>query len=171
MPISLDGANGITNVSGTAASPAEKSSAANTGIYFPTTTSFGISTNGVSRAIVDVNGVLAYTGAANQNISALGNTSGTITLDFSTANNFSFTLNANATNTLANPTNLVAGQSGIIYISQDATGSRLLSFGSSWKFPGGSTPVISSTANVTDAIIYTVRNSTSITAQAIINIG
>lgn len=171
MTITVDGTNGITNVNGTAASPAEKSTAANTGIYFPTTTSFGISTNGISRAVVDASGILAYTGAANQNISAVGNTSGTITLDLSTANNFSFTLNANSSNTLANPTSPVAGQSGIIYISQDATGSRLLSFGSYWKFPGGSTPVISSTASVTDALVYTVRSTTSITVQAIINIG
>lgn len=171
MTITVDGTNGITNVNGSAASPAEKSGAANTGIYFPTTTSFGIATNGTSRAIVDANGVLAYTGAANQNISAIGSTSGTITLDLATANNFSFTLNANATNTLANPSNPVAGQSGIIYISQDATGSRLLSFGSYWTFPGGTTPIISTAPSATDALVYTVRSTTSITVQAIINIG
>jgi hypothetical protein len=171
MTVYIDGSSGITNVNGSASTPADRSASNNTGFYFPTSTSFGIATAGVSRAIIDANGVFAYTGAANQNISALGNTSGTITLDLATANNFSFTLNANATNTLANPSNLVPGQSGIIFITQDATGSRLLSFGSYWKFPGGSTPVISTAASTTDAIVYTVRSSTSILAQALINCG
>lgn len=170
MTVTVDGASGITNVAGSAATPAERTGT-NTGIYFPTSTSFGISTNGTSRATVDANGILAYTGAANQNISAIGSTSGTITLDLATANNFSFTLNANSSNTLANPSNPVAGQSGIIYVTQDATGSRLLSFGSYWKFPGGTTPIISTAPSTTDALVYTVRSTTSITVQAIINIG
>ena len=46
----------------------------------------------------------------------------TITLDFRTGNNFSTTLTGNVT--IANPSNISAGQSGVLIITQDGTGSR-----------------------------------------------
>lgn len=84
----------------------------------------------------------------------------TITPDFSASNNFSVTLGGNRT--LANPTNLVAGQSGSIFITQDGTGSRTLAYGSSYDFSGGTAPTLSTTAGAVDRIDYIVRNSTSI---------
>ena len=56
----------------------------------------------------------------------------TITLDFRTANNFSTTLTGNVT--FANPSNISAGQSGVLFITQDGTGSRTAAFGSYWDF-------------------------------------
>jgi hypothetical protein len=56
-------------------------------------------------------------------------------VDFSTGNNFTTTLDANVT--FDNPTSPQPGQSGIIYVSQDGTGSRTASFASDWKFIGG----------------------------------
>jgi hypothetical protein len=54
--------------------------------------------------------------------------------------------------TLANPTNLVPGAIYSFMFTQDATGSRSLTFGSSYHFPSGiSTPALSSAAGVTDA--------------------
>ena len=93
----------------------------------------------------------------------------TITPDYSTFNNFSVTLGGNRT--LANPTNLQPGQSGVIWVSQDATGSRTLTFGSYWKFPGNTAPTLTTTASAVDAIVYSVRSTTSITAQALLNVG
>lgn len=84
----------------------------------------------------------------------------TITPNFNDSNFFSVTLEGNRT--LANPTNLVAGQSGSIFITQDATGSRTLAFGSYWDFAGGVAPSLSTGANVVDRLDYVVRNSTSI---------
>jgi hypothetical protein len=86
----------------------------------------------------------------------------TITPDFSASNNFTVTLGGNRT--LANPTNLVAGQSGSIFIVQDATGSRTLAYGTYFKFAGGTTPVLTTTANAVDRIDYIVRSSTNIHA-------
>lgn len=103
-------------------------------------------------------------------ISALGNQSGTITLDMATSNNFSMTLNANSSNTLANPSNLVAGQSGVIFIAQDSTGSRTLAYGTYWDFAGGTAPTLTTTASAVDVLVYTVRSTTSIAAQLIANI-
>lgn len=104
-------------------------------------------------------------------ISAIGSTSGTITLDMANANNFSFTLNANATNTLANPTNFEPGQSGVIYITQDATGSRTLAYGSFWKFTQATAPTLSTLPNAVDVLTYTVQSATQITASIILNMG
>ena len=100
-------------------------------------------------------------------VNALGNSSGTITLDFSTATNFSLTLNANASNTLANPSNLSAGQSGVIVVTQDATGSRTLTFGSYWKFASGAAPTLTTSANAVDALAYYVESATRITTRFI----
>jgi hypothetical protein len=84
----------------------------------------------------------------------------TITPDFSASNNFTVTLGGNRT--LANPTNLVAGQSGSIFIVQDGTGGRTLAFGSYYDFTGGTAPTLTTTASAVDRIDYIVRSSTSI---------
>ena len=84
----------------------------------------------------------------------------TITPDFSLGNNYSVTLGGNRT--LANPTNLTAGATGSIFISQDGTGSRTLSWGSYWDFAGGTAPTLTTTASAVDRIDYVVRTTTSI---------
>jgi hypothetical protein len=92
----------------------------------------------------------------------------TITPDFSDSNNYSVTLGGNRT--LANPTNLVAGQSGCIWITQDGTGSRTLAYGSYWDFTGGTAPTLTTTANARDCLVYAVQSATQITAQLITNL-
>ena len=86
----------------------------------------------------------------------------TITPDFATNNNFTVTLGGNRT--MANPSNLQAGQSGSIFIVQDATGSRTLSWGGYWDFIGGTAPTLTTTANAVDRVDYVVRSATSIHA-------
>ena len=93
----------------------------------------------------------------------------TITPDFDTGNIFTVTLGGNRT--LGNPTNLTAGQSGVIFITQDGTGSRTLAYSSYWDFPSQTAPTLTTTANAVDVLVYTVRSSTSIAAQLITNIG
>ena len=66
--------------------------------------------------------------------------------------------------TMANPTNIAAGQSGSIFITQDGTGSRTLAWGSYWDFTGGTAPTLSTSPDSIDRIDYIVRNSTSIQA-------
>jgi len=86
----------------------------------------------------------------------------TITPDLAASNNFSVTLAGSRT--LANPTNIVAGQSGSVFITQDGTGSRTLAFGSYWDFAGGTAPTLSTAASSVDRIDYVVRSATSIHA-------
>lgn len=78
----------------------------------------------------------------------------TITPNF--ANGWNFTVSLGGNRTLANPINWRGGQSGVILIAQDATGSRTLSYGSMWKFP--QTPVLTATPGTIDAFAYTVCN-------------
>jgi len=89
----------------------------------------------------------------------------TITPNFNNANNFSVTLGGNRT--LANPTNLTAGQSGVIVITQDGSGSKTLAYGSNWKFPGGTAPTLTTTANAVDVLVYYVESASRISARLI----
>ena len=91
----------------------------------------------------------------------------TITLDFKTGNNFTTTLTGNTT--FANPTTLVAGQSGVIFIIQDNTGGRTAAFGSYWDFSDGTAPTLSTGADAVDMIAWIARSSTKISAQLVSN--
>lgn len=92
----------------------------------------------------------------------------TITPNFNNANNFSVTLGGNRT--LANPTNLTAGQSGVIVITQDGTGSRTLAYGSNFKFPGGTAPTLTTTASAVDVLAYYVESASRITARLVADV-
>jgi hypothetical protein len=102
-----------------------------------------------------------FTAAQRGAISALTD-GATITPDFAVANNFSVTLGGNRT--MANPTNLAAGQSGSIFIVQDGTGSRTLAWGSYWDFAAGTAPTLTTTASAVDRVDYVVRTTGSIHA-------
>lgn len=107
-----------------------------------------------------------FTAAQRGTVSTL--TSGaTVTPNFATANNFSLALGSNTT--IANPTNLTAGQSGAIAITY--SGSYTVAFGSYWKFTSGSAPTATSTSGKTDVLVYYVESSTRISAQLLLNMG
>src|SRR5205085_181398 len=74
--------------------------------------------------------------------------------------------------TLANPTNMKAGQSGLIFIPQDATGGRAITYGSAWKFPGGAAGgTLSAAPSAEDAISYFVRADGTIRCTLVKAIG
>jgi hypothetical protein len=86
----------------------------------------------------------------------------TVTPDFAAGLDFTWTLGA-VGRTLANPTNIKAGQKGMIYLKQDATGSRTItSWGTFYKFAGGTKPTLSTAANANDTLTYAVKSSTEI---------
>ena len=91
----------------------------------------------------------------------------TVTPDLNDSNNYVLVLGGNRT--IANPTNITAGQSGSIFITQDGTGSRTASWGSYWDWAAGTAPTLSTGANQVDRIDYIVRSSTSIHAVATLN--
>ena len=85
-------------------------------------------------------------------------------LDLDRNANFKLTLSGNIT--LVNPANLTAGTTGSIFIVQDGTGSRTVSYGNSWDFAGGTAPTMSTAASSVDRIDYIVLDSTNIHAVA-----
>jgi len=104
---------------------------------------------------------VAQTFTAGQRGTITALTDGTnISVNLASSNNFSVTLGGNRT--LDNPSNIVAGQSGSIFLTQDGTGSRSLAYGSYYDFAGGTAPTLSTSSGAVDRIDYIVRSSTSI---------
>jgi hypothetical protein len=110
------------------------------------------------RVRISQNGVVTVKNGAVAEIGTLTD-GATITPDF--AANCNFTLTISGSRTLANPTNITAGQTGSIFIIQ-GSGSNTLSWGSYWDFTGGTAPTLSTASGAVDRVDYVVRTSTSI---------
>ena len=121
------------------------------------TTGAGVTVTGTLNA----SGIITAEAGAIAEIDTLTSAS-TVTPDFAASCNFTLTLGTNVL--LENPSNLTAGQSGSIFLIQDGTGSRTLSFGTYWDFAGGTPPTISTVGGSVDRLDYIVRSSTSIHA-------
>ena len=91
-----------------------------------------------------------------------------ISVDFDTAQNFTVTLGGNRT--LENPSNIDPGQTGSIFVAQDGTGGRTLSFGTYWNFAGGTPPTLSTDVSAVDRIDYITYTSISIHSVASLNV-
>jgi hypothetical protein len=85
-----------------------------------------------------------------------------VSISFQNGQNFHLTLAGNRT--LENPNSSVPGQVGSIFIVQDGTGSRTLSYGTNWEFPAASAPTLSTSAAAVDRLDYIVRTSTAVQA-------
>jgi len=132
-----------------------------------TATDIGVTVQGYDADTAKLDVAQTFTAGQRGAITALTD-GATITPDFAVANNYSVTLGGNRT--LADPTNLTAGQSGCIWITQDGTGSRTLAYGSAWDFTGGTAPTLSTAASAVDCLVYAVQSSTKITATLITNL-
>lgn len=89
----------------------------------------------------------------------------TFTPLFNSQNDFTIGLTSACPCTVANPSGtVVPGQGGVIWITQDATGSRTIgTWGSSYVTAGGvSTLTLSTAANAIDGISYKVKDATHI---------
>jgi hypothetical protein len=129
--------------------------------------------DGVEKARLDSSGRwLVGTTSGSGKLTVSGNAIGTtvaltdaatVATDLSLANYYTLTLGGNRT--LGAPTNQTAGQSGVIVITQDGTGSRTLAYNSVWKFPNGTVPTLTTTASAVDVLAYYVESGTRITAR------
>ena len=116
------------------------------------------------------NPTLTGTATINANIANQILTDGaTINWDVSLGSVATVTLGGNRT--VANPTQPTVGQSGVIYLVQDSTGSRTLSWANTWKFQGNTAPTLSTSANSVDMLVYAVRTTANIACQLVTNIG
>tara|TARA_B100001939_G_scaffold194618_1_gene167364 strand:+ start:1458 stop:2123 length:666 start_codon:yes stop_codon:yes gene_type:complete len=90
-----------------------------------------------------------------------------VAVDLSLGNNFTLlcTSSVGATRALANPTNAVAGQTGLITVTQSSGGGNALTFSSNYKFAGGSAEAPSlttGTGSAVDVLPYSVKSATEI---------
>ena len=143
--------------------PAAPTASAGTNTTQLATTAF-VQAEGFAKTSVVQN----FTAAQRAEITAI-TFAATMTPNFNDSNNFSVTLTGAAR--IANPTNQVAGQSGSIFITQDGTGGRVLSWGdsggtSAWYWAGGTAPTLSTGANVKDRVDYIVAANGVIHAVA-----
>lgn len=87
----------------------------------------------------------------NQSVTPFALTSGAaVAIDASKSNNFKLTMTGACE--LSNPTNLTEGMVLNFAIDQDATGGRALTFDTMFKFPGGTVPTWTTTANAKNFI-------------------
>lgn len=158
--VSFDGTANITVVTAGSGISVTGTAVANTGV---------LSVNGGTGAVTNVavtNTAQSFSAAQRGTVSAL-TSAATVTPDFAVANNFSLTLGTNVT--LANPTNLTAGQSGSIVITQGAATAYTLAYGANWKFSGG-TPTMSTALSSVSTLVYYVESASRITAQLLTNV-
>ena len=90
---------------------------------------------------------------------SLSESSGSIATDCNLSNSFEITLNSTGL-LLSNPTNPQHGATYLWIIKQGSGGSKTLSYGDMFAFPGGLAPVLSTEAGAVD-IITGIYNSTS----------
>ena len=98
--------------------------------------------------------------AGQRGATQTANATGSTTLDFDLYQNFVLTFTGNVT--LANPSTESVGQSGIIMIIQDGTGSRTLSLGTDYETAGGAGLTISTAASSVDILPYFVQAADNI---------
>jgi hypothetical protein len=174
--VNTDIATGVTaNTTANAALP--KAGGAMTGAITTNSTFDGVdiatrdavltSTTNTANAAASLSAAQTFTAGQRGEITALTDAS-SIATNLALSNNFSVTLGGSRT--LANPTNIVAGQSGSFFITQDGTGSRTLAYGSNFKFVGGTAPTLSTAAASVDRIDYIVKSSTIIHAVASLDV-
>ena len=94
------------------------------------------------------------TGSAHGSTDTDTSNTGSVTLNFTTNQNFVLTLTGNVT--LANPTTETVGQSGFITFIQDGTGSRTVALGTDYETAGAAGLTLTSTASATDIVPYVV---------------
>lgn len=135
-----------------------------TGTYLPIL----FYTSGTERLNLAADGTLTVKKRSLGAQVALTSTTGSIAVDMLLSNNFTHTFTENTT--LANPTNMVAGQSGIISFTQHASSPKTLAFGSYWDFVGGTVPSVTASNGAFDTLVYFVESSTRITCRLLADV-
>ena len=111
--------------------------------------------------LTNIRNIESVSGWTSQEIDSLSGTS--VTPNFDAGNNFSLTLSG--TTTINNPSNITAGQSGVIVITQ-ASGGYAVSWGSYWDFVDGTAPTIPTTNGSVSIITWFARTTTSLLATS-----
>lgn len=135
------------------------------GTLFGTAATQNTGTSGANIPLLSTNN----TWGKGQAVSPFALTDGaSIAVDATQSNSFTVTLAGNRA--LANPTGIIAGQFLEFSFLQDATGSRTLSYGTNFKFPGGTAPVLTTAANAEDDMSCWARTTVILICQILSNV-
>ena len=140
---------GITNVSASIA-------AAENVAAFPFTGSAGIS------------GSLDIDGQVTGGVTSLAIASTTASMDFNDGNFFNLTL-ANAVDTHLDATNVAAGQTISLVVTNNATGAGTLSFSPDFKFSEGTAPTVTAAVDAVDILTFVTTDATSVYGTGLLN--
>lgn len=108
-------------------------------------------TNNQSDITLDLTSANAWTG--QQYFAETTLTDGA-TINWNVATNQVAKVTLGGNRTMAAPTNLKAGGTYILRVIQDATGSRTITWNAVFKWPGGTAPTLTTTANAIDIITF-----------------
>jgi hypothetical protein len=120
--------------------------------------------NGTVRTLASLNRVQAFTQTQYATPVINNSATGTVTLDGSASNVFILTLTGNLTLTM---NNIQVGATYIIYLIQDATGSRTITLNAIFKRLTGDTTTFNTTANKVNMLTGVARSSSAITLAPI----
>lgn len=120
-----------------------------------------INTSTVSATVLNNDGTATFSGPVIGTVTTLTDAT-SIALDLSQGNNFYIQLTSatGSNRTLENPSNETVGQCGAIYVIQAvSTGSKTMSFGDAYRFKDGTAPIITTSINSVDLLVYNVRST------------
>lgn len=118
-----------------------------------------------------ISGSTTFTGSTLGNVVSLSISTNTASIDFNRGNYFTLTLNSGSIPTLLNPSNIRAGQTISLVVTQAATLSGSLTFPTSFKFPTGSYYTASRVTGAVDILTFTTVDTTNIYAVSVKGMG
>lgn len=121
----------------------------------PATGNFlGFSTSNSKWSNQSLTGVAALAnGGGVESVSTNNSATGSVTLNLNNGNVFQMTLTGNATFAFSGATSGKACSFGL-YVGQDTTGGRTVTWPSSVKWAGGTAPTLTSTASAVDVLVF-----------------
>ncbi len=112
---------------------------------------------------------VTLTGAVKNNISALAIASTTASLDCQNGDMHTLTL-ANGVDTHLDATNVQAGQTISLKVTNNATGAGTLSFSPDFKFAGGTAPTVTAATSAKDILTFQSYDGTTLDGTSVLNL-
>jgi len=125
--------------------------------------------NDINTKFILGNRGLEVSGSVKSNITGLAIASTTASMDCQDGDMFVLTL-ANGVDTHLDATNVQAGQTISLEVTNNATGAGTLSFSPDFKFAGGTAPTVTATTSAKDIITFQAFDSTSLNGTAVLNL-
>ena len=113
-------------------------------------------------------GDTVFSGSVVGEVNTLTITSNTASLDCSLGNMYTLTINQQ-TDVHLSASNIQAGQTINLNVQHDAINSGSLSFGTEFKFPGGTAPTITAAANSEDVLTFISFRDTTLLGTSLLN--